>query len=351
MSAALDIWNALERLTAAAGPSGFEGPVAQVARELLSPYVDETWLDRMGNLVGVRRCGREGAKKLLLDAHLDEIGLMVTGHEDGFLRFTAVGGVDPRMLPDREVTVLADPPLFGVITCQPPHLQSRGEGEKAVAMDKLYIDVGLTQAQAEARVPVGTPAVYRGGCFPLGEKRLCGKSLDDRSCFAALLLCAEQLREAALDVDVYFLGSTREEVSGAGARCGAFALEPDFCVAVDVTHGRTPDLRNPEDRAFALGGGPAIGVGPNMTGWMTKRLRDKAEALGLPYQLEVMAGDTGTNAWGMQISREGIATAILSLPLRYMHTPVEVLDREDLERVGRLLAAFAQDLEKEAGGC
>ncbi len=347
----MDIWNALERLTAAAGPSGFERPVAQVARELLAPYVDETWLDRMGNLVGVRRCGREGAKKLLLDAHLDEIGLMVTGHEEGFLRFAAVGGVDPRMLPDREVTVLTDPPLFGVVACLPPHVLSREEREKAVPLDKLYIDVGLTQAEAEASVPVGTPIAYRGSCFDLGDRRVCGKSLDDRSCFAALLLCAEQLQGAALDVDVYFLGSTREEVSGAGASCGAFAIAPDFCVAVDVTHGRTPDMKRPKERAFALGGGPAIGVGPNMTGWMTKRLRDKAEALGLPYQLEVMAGDTGTNAWGMQISREGIATAILSLPLRYMHTPVEVLDREDLERVGRLLAAFAQDLGKEAGPC
>lgn len=347
----LDIWNALDRLAGEKGPSGFERPVAQTAQELLAPYVDETWLDRMGNLVGVKRCGKPNAKRLLLDAHLDEIGLMVTGHEEGFLRFTAIGGVDPRMLPDREVTVLADPPLFGVVACLPPHVQSREEAEQAIAMDKLYIDVGLSQEEAEKRIPVGTPITYRCGCFPLGERRVCGKSMDDRSCFVTLLLCAKLLQEADLDVDVYFMGSTREEVSGAGAKCGAFAIEPDFCVAVDVTHGVTPDIRNPKERAFRLGGGPAIGVGPNMAGWMTKRLKDKAEGLNMPYQLEVMAGDTGTNAWGMQICREGVATAILSLPLRYMHTPVEVLDREDLTRLGKLLSIFALGLGEEGASC
>lgn len=347
----MDIFDALERLAGERGPSGFERPVAQAAQELLSPLVDETWLDRMGNLIGVRRCGRTGAKKLLLDAHLDEIGLMVTGHAEGFLRFAAIGGVDPRMLPDREVTVLTHPPLPGVVACLPPHVLTREEEDKAIPVDKLCIDVGLTQEEAQRRVPVGVPITYRGGCFPLGKKRICGKSLDDRACFAALLLCAQYLKDKPADVDVYFMGSTREEVSGAGASCGAFAIHPDYCVAVDVTHGRTPDLRDPEGRAFRLGGGPVIGVGPNMARWMTRRFQEKAKALDMPCQLEVMAGDTGTNAWGMQICREGIATAILSLPLRYMHTPVEVVDKTDLEQVGRLLHAFAVDLGEEAVPC
>lgn len=351
MRQALDIWNALARLAGEKGPSGFERPVAEVARELLEPYVDECRIDRMGNLIGVRRCGVPGAKRLLLDAHLDEIGLMVTGVEEGFLRFRAIGGVDPRMLPDREVTVLAPEPLFGVVTCLPPHVQGKGEGDKSIPLTDLFIDVGLTQAEAEARIPVGTPITYRCGCAPLGEGRICGKSMDDRSCFAALLLCAEELKDKKLDVDVYFMGSTREEVSGAGAECGTFAVAPDFCVVVDVTHGETPDVRSPLDRVMKLGGGPAIGVGPNMTPWMTERLRRKAEELSMPYQLEIMSGDTGTNAWGMQISREGVATGVVSLPLRYMHTPVEVLDREDLTRLGKLLSVFALGLGEEGASC
>lgn len=347
----MDIWNALDRLAGAKGPSGFEAPVTQVAQELLTPYVDETWIDRLGNLVGVRRCGKPGAKRLLLDAHLDEIGLMVTGIEEGFLRFRAIGGVDPRMLPDREVTVLTPEPLFGVVTCLPPHVQGKGEDDKSIPLTELYIDVGLTQAEAEARIPIGTPITYRCGCFSLGEGRICGKSMDDRACFVALLLCAKLLQDAPLDVDVYFMGSTREEVSGAGAKCGVFAIDPDFCVAVDVTHGETPDVRDPLDRVMKLGGGPAIGVGPNMTPWMTQRMRQKAQAQNMPYQLEIMSGDTGTNGWGMQISREGVATSVVSLPLRYMHTPVEVLDREDLKRLGQLLYAFTLELGKEGAVC
>lgn len=340
----MDIWNALERLTTAQGPSGFEQPVALVARELLAPYVDETWIDRMGNLVGVRRCGQPNAKRLLLDAHLDEIGLMVTGIEEGFLRFRAIGGVDPRMLPDREVTVLTPEPLFGVVTCLPPHVQSKGESDKAIPLTDLFIDVGLTQAEAEERVPVGTPIAYRCGCFPLGEGRMCGKSLDDRSCFAALLLCAELLQGARLDVDVYFMGSTREEVSGAGAACAAFDIAPNACVVVDVTHGQTPDA--PKDKTFPLGDGPVLGVGPNCARSLNLRLQWAAQKLGMTLRPEVMAGDTGTNAWGVQIAREGVATAVLSVPLRYMHTPVEVLELEDLEKTARLLAEFVRGFQE-----
>lgn len=344
MTRALDTWNTLRRLVEAQGPSGFERPVTQAARELLEPFVDETWIDRMGNLVGVRHCGVDNAPKLLLDAHLDEIGLMVTGIEEGFLRFRAIGGVDPRMLPDREVTVLTDPPLFGVVTCLPPHVQSKGEGDKAIPLTDLFVDVGLPQAEAEERIPVGTPVAYRCGCFPLGDRRVCGKSLDDRSCFTALLLCAKLLKDEQLDVDVYFMGSVREEVSGVGAECGAFAIAPDVCVAVDVTHGQTPDA--PKDKTFPLGGGPVLGVGPNCTRSLNTRLRWAAQNLGMTLRPEVMAGDTGTNAWGVQIAREGIATAVLSVPLRYMHTPVEVLELQDLEQTARLLAEFVRGFQK-----
>lgn len=341
----MDYTRVLQQLCALTGPSGFEGPVARAAADLLRPWVDEVEVDRMGNVLGVRRCGREGAPRLLLDAHLDEIGLIVTGVEEGFLRFQTIGGVDPRMLPDREVTVLTEPPLYGVVICQPPHLQKKGEENRSTPIEELFVDVGLDQETAEQTVPIGTPMVFRGGCFPLSHGKVCGKAMDDRSCFTALARCAELLRDEALGVDLYVMGSTREELSGAGALCATFALEPDCCVAVDVTHGSTPDA--PKDKCFALGGGPAIGVGPNMTGWMTRLLRTRAEAEGIPYDLEVMGGHTGTNAWGMQICREGVATAVVSLPLRYMHSPIEVLDSGDLEQTARLLASFVRALGEE----
>ena len=332
---------ALERLCTCTAPSGFEGPAAAVAAELLRPLVDEVSIDRMGNVLGVRRSKTPGAPKLLLDAHLDEIGLIVTGVEDGFLRFRSIGGVDPRMLPGRELVVLTDPPLRGLVACP-----AGGDEDKSVPLNELYVDVGLSQSEAERAVPVGTPMVYRAGCFPLGEEQMCGKSMDDRACFVTLLRAAELLRDRELDVELHIMGSTREEVSGAGAVVGTWAVAPDFCVAVDVTHGKTPD--GPADKTFALGGGPAIGVGPNMTRWMTERMIDKAREHGIPYQLEIMSGHTGTNGWEMQISREGVATSVLSLPLKYMHTPVETLSLADMEGVAQLLAAFVENLGKEA---
>ena len=336
----MDMIQTLEGLCGCMAPSGFESPAAQAARDFLAPFVDETWVDRMGNLLGVRRCGREGAKKVLLDAHLDEIGLMVTGAEEGFLRFRTIGGVDPRMLPGRELTILTDPPMMGIVAAPGPH---QADADKSIPLTELVVDAGLTQAQAEELI--GTPMVYRGSCFPLGEGQMCGKAMDDRSCFATLLRCMELLKDRALDVDVYVMGSTREEVSGAGATVGTWAVRPDCCVAVDVTHGRTPD--GPADKTFVLGGGPAVGVGPNMTRWMTKRLLDKAEERRIPCQQEIMSGHTGTNGWEMQISREGVATAVLSVPLKYMHSPIETLSLDDLEHTAALLAAFVTDLGKE----
>ena len=332
---------ALERLCTCTAPSGFESPAAAVAAELLRPLVDEVSIDRMGNVLGVRRSKTPGAPKLLLDAHLDEIGLIVTGVEDGFLRFRSIGGVDPRMLPGRELVVLTDPPLRGLVACP-----AGGDEDKSVPLNELYVDVGLSQEEAERAVPVGTPMVYRAGCFPLGEEQMCGKSMDDRACFVTLLRAAELLRDRELDVELHIMGSTREEVSGAGAVVGTWAVAPHFCVAVDVTHGKTPD--GPADKTFDLGGGPAIGVGPNMTRWMTERMIAKAREHSIPYQLEIMSGHTGTNGWEMQISREGVATSVLSLPLKYMHTPVETLSLADMEGVAQLLAAFVEHLGKEA---
>lgn len=188
----------LSRLCGLGAPSGFEGPASRAAAELLRPLADEVTVDRMGSVLALRRCGREGAKRLLLDAHLDEIGFVVTGHEEGYLKFAPLGGVDPRMLPDRELTVLTDPPLAGVVACLPPHVQTREDMDKSIPIRELCLDVGLSQEEAERRVPVGTPAVFRGGCFPLGQELICGKSLDDRACFAALLGALELLKDRRL---------------------------------------------------------------------------------------------------------------------------------------------------------
>lgn len=341
----MDRQKVLEEFCALSGPSGFEGSVSRRGAELLRPLMDQVSVDRMGTVTGVRRCGREGAPKLLLDAHLDEVGLIITGHEDGFLRFSSLGGVDTRMLPDREVTILSDPPLTGVVACMPPHIQTKEDMDQALPLQELYIDVGLSQEEAQAQIPVGTPAVYRTGCAPLGEALLCGKALDDRACFVILLDVLEQLMGDELDVDLYVLGSIQEETHSTGAITAAYGIAPDLCVAVDVTHGDSPDA--PKDKTFQLGGGPVVGVGPNCTRWMSERLLRTGSEMGLDCQIEVMSGSSGTNGWPLQVLREGVATAVLSLPLRYMHTPVETVHLRDMEDTARLLAAFIRGIGKE----
>lgn len=343
----MDYERTLANLCAVPAPSGFEQQAAQAAASLLRPLVDEVTIHPLGSVIGVKRCGKPNAPRVMLDAHLDEIGFLITGHEQGFLRFAPLGGVDPRMLPDRELLLLTDPPTPGVVACMPPHIQTREEMGKAQPIRDLWIDVGLSQEQAQRRIPIGTPAVYRTGCTVLQNGVLCGKAMDDRACFAILLDTAEQLAGETLDVDIYIVGSTQEETHSTGAITAAYGIVPDLCVAVDVTHGSSPDTGKTE--AFPLGGGPVIGLGPNCTKWMARRMKKTAQDLGLEFQIEVMAGHSGTNGWPLQVSREGVATAVLSVPLRYMHTPVECADTADLKNTATLLARFLRGIGEEVG--
>ena len=212
-------------------------------------------------------------------------------------------------------------------------------------MSDLYIDAGLTQEEGE--MLIGTFVVTRGPFRPLLGEMVSGKAMDDRAGFATLLRTAELLKGIPLDVDLYILGSSWEEVNGGGAVVHSFTVAPHCFIAVDVTHARTPD--GPKDETFPAGKGTVIGIGSNITRWISQRFMDKANELDLPWDLDVMPGHSGTNAWRVQIAREGIATGVLSLPLKYMHSPVETLDLRDLEISAQLLAAFVKDLAKEGG--
>ena len=352
----MDIIQCLTELSLASGPSGRErgaDSVHELAKAQMQSLTSSSgelifqsvYTDRFGNLIGFRPCGKSNAKRVVLDAHMDEVGLVITGAEEGFLTFRSVGGVDPRMLPDREITLLTDPPTFGLIAVLPPHVQKPGDADRSIPLSDLRIDAGLTQEQAEKLV--GTFAVPRGTVQRLQNDVISGKAMDDRAGFITLLRCAELLKDDSLDVDLYVMGSSREETNGGGALVGAFALEPDCFVAVDVTHARTPD--GPREETFPAGSGAVIGIGPNIARWMSDRFIAKAEESRISWLPEVMAGHTGTNAWEVQTAREGIATAVLSLPLKYMHSPVETLDLRDLEACAALLAAFVKNLAEEGG--
>ena len=341
----MEIINQLKDLCDLRGPSGFEEiPVAK-AVELLKEVMDEAYVDRFGNAVGVLRCGKKNAKKILLDAHLDEIGFIVSGYDKGFLRFEGLGGADPRMLPDREVVIMTEPPMFGVITCQPPHVLSAAEMNKAFDRADLRIDAGLSEGKAEKLIPIGTPVTFRTEGFKLGKTLYCGKSIDDRGCFMILLEAAKLLKGKDFNWDVYIIGSKFEETGGQGALTGTFAINPDECIAVDVTHGKTPDGGR-DNSDIAISEGAAIGIGPNSSKYIAKAMMEIGDVKGIPYQVEVIEGNSWTNGWEMQTTREGIPTLVMSLPLKYMHTPYEVIDTEDVKTSAELLAEYI--LSKEA---
>ena len=229
----------LRQLTALPAVSGFEAQAAAAVAELFRPYCDTVEVDRNGNMLGFKSCGRKNAKTVLLDAHLDQIGFLVTEVLDGgFVRFAPVGGVDPRMLLGSEVTLLADEPLYGVVSCLPPHLLKAGEQNKAVPISEMAIDTGLLDAKS--RIKVGTPVLFGQTPITLAGGQLCSKCLDDRAGIAAILLAMKQLKKAKkLRCNIAVLVSAQEEVTGLGAQTGAFAVQPEYAIAVDVTHGRT----------------------------------------------------------------------------------------------------------------
>lgn len=335
----MELSELISRLSCASGPSGFEDSARAVAEELLRPWVDELQTDAMGNLIGIRRCGKENAQRLMFDAHLDEIGFIVTGIENGFLRFANLGGVDPRMLPTREVRVLTEPPLFGIITTISPEAAEDGSADQALDPERLFIDIGMSQDAAKAAVPLGTPVVFASGCELLNDDKLCGKALDDRACVAILIHVMQQLHALSLDVDVYCLISTQEEVGLRGAVTGTYAIAPDYAIAVDVTHAHTPDAKR--EKTLDMGKGAAIAVGPNMNRDITNAMLTLAQQQGIAHQIEVIAGQSGTNGWVIQTSRAGVSTGLVSLPIKYMHTPVETASLRDAEAVSALLVQLA----------
>ena len=325
-----------------AGPSGFEAPVAERVQELIRPYMDETRIDVLGSVIGVRRCGKKDAVKLLFDAHIDEPGLIITGVEEGFLRFATLGGLDTRMLPASQVCVLSDPPLVGVVCALPPHVVKKEDAENALKTEELFIDVGLNQEQAEQAVPLGTAAVFANTARRLGDKGFIGKALDDRAGVYAILRALELLKGIELQVDLFVLLSVQEEVGTRGAGPGTFSVAPDYCVVVDVGHAKTPDTK-PHEAPCEMGAGVIISRGPNMNTRFTDKAVRFAKEHEIPHQIEIEPGDSGTNARVIQVTREGVATALVGIPQKYMHGAFESVSLDDIESTARLLCEIAKE--------
>ena len=327
----------LEKLIQTSGVSGHEEKLTNVVKEFFEPYADSITTDALGNIIVLKR-GRKSTGKIMFAAHLDEIGLMVKKIDrNGYLHITGIGGFDQRVLPCQEVTVHGRENLFGVIGMLPPHITG-GKQEDSVKLEDLLIDVGYSKEELIDLVSVGDIVTINRNMRDLKNNRITGKALDDRAGVVSLYEGIKNLHSQIHDVDVYFVLTVQEEVGTRGAVTSTYGINPDVGLAIDVGFGKTPEL-NAHD-SLELSKGPGILVGANAHPNVFKGLKETAKKNHIDYQIEVAAGPTGTDAWPMQISGSGVATGVLSIPLRYMHTSVETVDWQDIETTGQLLSHF-----------
>ena len=332
----------LKRLVETHAPSGYEAPVADLLREEWAGLVDDFDSDRLGSLIGVKR-GAGGGRAIMLAAHMDEIGLMVREIVDGFVLAHRISGIDPRVMLAQHVLVHGQRALPGVVATMPPHMLTKDDTKRYPSIDALVIDVGLPADEVAQLVSVGDLITMDAPMIELKGRLAASKAMDDRACIAAITTCLELLRSMRHDWDVYAVATVQEEVGLRGATTAANQLAPDCAIALDVGFAEQPGVKN----GGQLGGGPQLGIGANFHPKMVSRLQEVAEYHDISWQRDIMPARTGTDAWAIQVAREGVPTALLSIPLRNMHSPVETLDMKDVERAGRLLAHFICALDDD----
>ncbi|MBQ8931896.1 MAG: M20/M25/M40 family metallo-hydrolase [Ruminiclostridium sp.] len=340
-----DIKNTLIQLCSENGVSGDEWNASDLALSMLKSYTDDCTIDRFGNVIGHVGERDENKPTLLLDAHIDQIGLIVTFiDEDGFIRVSKCGGVDRRVLAAQTVTVHGSKKIKGVISVLPPHVKK--DGDKVAQIDELVIDTGYSKEELSEIVSLGDRITVDNEPAVLLNNRICAPACDDRAGVVCILYALELLKGKATkyNIDVSFTG--QEETGERGAKIAAFNLNPEICLEMDVSFAYTPDSE--KHKCGELSGGVMIGIAPSLSKRLSNELISIAKNKDIPYSLEVMSGETGTNADAIGVAKGGAECCTLSIPLRYMHTPVEVVTPEDIEAIGRLIYEFAKEGEASA---
>jgi putative aminopeptidase FrvX len=339
----------LKSLISVSGLSGFETPVASLIEQKWRPLVDEISVSRVGSLHGLKKgTGKEPRPSLMIATHMDAIGMRVSGLVDGFLRITNVGGIDVRVLPGAEVTVHAagsDEELAAIVVMPPARFLPESAGDGALGIEHLFVDTGLLPREVERKVRVGDLVSFANEPLELAGEVLSGHSVDNRASVAALTVCLEELQNKPHEWDVWAVATVQEEVTLLGAYSSAFALRPQLAIVVDGTFGKGPGAN--DWQSFSMGKGVGLGIGPNMHPFLHSKLKELADRLEIPWFLDVMPTHSGTDAVAIQITAEGIPTALVEFPIRYMHTPVESVMLKDIQRAGRLLAEFVMSLEED----
>ncbi|KAB1648580.1 M42 family metallopeptidase [Adlercreutzia muris] len=338
----------LKQLVETPSPTGFEEPVAALVRERLGTVADEVSTDTMGSVSAVLSGTDEAAPSLMLAAHMDEIGLMVTYiSPEGFLSVASLGGVDAAILPGMRVDVhTAAGPLRGIVGRKPIHLIEPDERKAVTPLSGLVIDLGLKPKRVKKLVSVGDPITFAVGFERFGDGMAVSKCFDDKCGVWVACRVMEKLAAAGRAAgDFIAVATTQEEIGTRGAMTSAHAMNPDVALAFDVTHATDyPGIDAAKYGKIVCGAGPVIARGPNINPVVFERLVAAAKAEGIPYQLEAEPSVTGTDARAIQVTRDGIPTGLISVPLRYMHTPTEVVCLADLDATVRLITRFARDL-------
>jgi putative aminopeptidase FrvX len=345
----------LAKLLDTPGPSGFELEAARVWRTEAEAIADRVEGDVSGNSLATLNPG--GSPRVMLAGHIDEIGLIITHVDDeGFLYIDGIGGWDPQVLIGQRIRVLSrEGQVVGVIGKKPIHLMKQEEKEKASKITDLWIDIGeKDRAGVLARgVRVGDSAVIDARMVRLGPDRIASRSIDNRiGAFVVLeavrILAARETPPAA---EVVAVATTQEEIAyhGGGARTSAFRIDPAIALVVDVTFASdAPQIEKKQTGEHALGSGPVLGRGSAIHPLVFERLVDAAEAEKIPYSIQANARTTGTDADAIYLSRSGIATGVISIPNRYMHSPNEIVSLSDLQAAARLIAAFVERLDADS---
>ena len=344
----MSVPDVLRRLLTAPGPSGYEQAPAAVFRDACAEFAEVTQ-DSVGSTVG-RVAGTGGGPVLAIVGHIDEIGLIVHHiDDDGYLWFTNIGGWDPVILVGQRLEIITrNGPVVGVVGKKPIHLLNDEERRKAPELKHLHIDIGAKDGDdARSLVRVGDVAVIVGEPVELPNDRLISRSMDNRiGCYVAYEAARLVAEAGGAPGDVCAVAVTQEEITFAGARTTAFSLDPALAIAVDVTFATdAPDTNEKEVGRHRFGSGPVLQRGSTLHPKIFELMHGVGEAEGIPFTVTASARATGTDADAIHISRAGVPTSVVSVPLRYMHTPVEMVQLDDVSNAARLIAAFAQRLE------
>ena len=349
-----DILPFLKSLISVSGLSGFETPVANLIKERWRPLVDEISISRVGSLHGLKKGAVSGARSekktrpsIMIATHMDAIGMRVTKITDEFLHITNIGGIDVRVLPGAQVTVHASggDDLPAVIAMPSSKLLPESAGDGVLEIKYLLVDTGLTAREINRMVRVGDLVSFANEPMELAGEVISGHTLDNRASVAALTVCLEELQGKPHLWNVWAVATVQEETSYLGGYTSAFELRPQLAIAIDGTFAKGPGANGWQ--TFQLGKGVGLCMGPNMHPFLHKKLKELAERLELPWFLDVTPAHSGTDAYPMQTTAEGIPTALVEFPIRYMHTPVESVSVKDIQRAGRLLAEFIVSLEDD----